>query len=126
MGQDLYIDLPSGVRSDTIPLKRSLTPRDNDLLQRAVTLLVLRDDPELQYEGDSILRLFRKSTTALPIDARDILGPMGEEVKRLLNLDEQKVESVVFEFGDAVASQQVKLTITVTKQNGETETSVLA
>ena len=60
---DLYINLPSGVQSDTIPLERSDETRDDDILQRAVTLLLLRKDPAMQYNGDSILRMFRKSTS---------------------------------------------------------------
>lgn len=125
MPQDLYIDLPSGVRSDTIPLKRTLEPRAEDLLQRAVTLLLLSNDPEFLYEGDSVLRLFRKSTSAVSGEAREILGPIGDALKQKLNADYDQVESVVFEFGEAAAEQQAKLTITVTKYDGEAETSIL-
>ena len=122
---DLYINLPSGVQSDTIPLERSDETRDDDILQRAVTLLLLRKDPALQYNGDSIPRMFRKSTSAIPNDARDILGPIGEALKLRLNSDRTCVSSVVFSFGDAATAQSARLILTVTKINGDTDSTVL-
>ena len=122
---DLYINLPSGVQSDTIPLERSDETRDDDILQRAVTLLLLRKDPALQYNGDSILRMFRKSPAAIPNDARDILGPIGEALKLRLNSERTCVSSVVFSFGDAATAQSARLILTVTKINGDTDSTVL-
>ena len=122
---DLYINLPYGVQSDTIPLERSDEARDDDILQRAVTLLLLRKDTALQYNGDSILRMFRKSTSAIPNDARDILGPIGEALKLRLNSEQTCVSSVVFSFGDAASAQSARLILTVTKINGDTDSTVL-
>lgn len=125
MPQDFFIDLPNGVQSDTIPLTHSREVRDDDLLQRAVTLLLLRKDPEMQISGDSILRVFRKSNSAITSDSGSVLVPVGEALKARLNEEERRVSEVYFEFGEAAAKQSARLVLTVVKTNGETESSVL-
>lgn len=123
---DLYIDLPLNTPSQAIPINKSMEDREDDLLQRAVTLMLLRKDPELQYNGDSVLRLLRKSTSGFKQDVQGILGPIGEALKLRLNAEEVRVRSVYFSFGDDAHSQDAELILTINKTDGGTVSTVLA
>jgi hypothetical protein len=111
MQNDLIINLPQGTGLHVLQISASSDIYD-EVLQRAVMLLLTSDTSELLVDDRTPLQLITEATTGGVGGLNDISGHYADALRRMLNSDENVVEQVDIEFS---VGNGIVMNINITK-----------
>lgn len=126
-------DLPIYLPGDTYLTALVIDPEFkvmSELMQRAVVLLILSNDPNMMVNGLPVITLLRQSTSAIASTLVMMLGGVADTIKSYLNedlsADEEEVDSVTFGTElDENDESTIKVTLTLRLRNNEEETTTV-
>lgn len=106
---DFALDLPSGVGVEHIAIvPETSTPA---LIQRAVCLMIAHEDKGLYVNEIPVLDLFNRMTTKDIIYIAQLLSPVADRLKELLNEDIRTVSDISFTVEQISNKIQVNINI---------------
>ena len=126
-------DLPIYLPGDTYLTALVIDPEFkvmSELMQRAVVLLILSNDPNMTVNGLPVVTLLRQSTSAIASTLVMMLGGVSDTIKGYLNEDisneDEEVDSVTFGAElEENSESAVKVTLTLRLKNNEEETTTV-
>lgn len=111
--EDIIINLPQGVKLNTLTSCPEFSGYSS-LMQRTVVILLTSDNPDLTMDGMTLPQMLEKVTTSGIKEVRALSGHFARILKRMLNADENEVESITIDIGETFP---VVVTINITKTN---------
>lgn len=122
MSSDIQIELTPGVRLSTLQATANF-PEYNELLQRAVMLLLTSTDLRLRVDGRYPDEWFRIGTTSGSQAFQSMLGMLSNSLLSILNEEGTVAEAVTMSLD--VQDNEAKLTINIVSSAGDTVTTTV-
>lgn len=114
---DLTLNLPSGVRLNTLDVVASF-PEYSELLQRVVVLVLMSDLSEMQIDGRTLPELLRTANRSNIAMLNSNLNFIASEALSLLNSEGEVAQSLSISANEVGGVTYIN--ITVTAVDGET------
>jgi hypothetical protein len=119
---DLTLDLTPERKLTTLQLVAEFAQYD-EVMQRAVMLMMTADREELYISGKPVVAAIRTSNAAAINLMRGEFQMMANELKNILNAESNEVEEL--RIVPEVEGTTVKLSIDITKTSGDSSVTVL-
>ena len=124
MAHDFLLDLPVDQAVDALSVVVQRKNRVDPLIQRAMALVLLRNDPQLRiFNGIGIYQSLTGITTGATAALQSELNSCQTYLKQLLNTPSVQVSDLYFEIDTSGTSIQV--TLYINKTTGDTVSAVV-
>jgi hypothetical protein len=124
MANDFLLDLPVDQAVDTLDVVVQRQHMVDPLIQRAMVLALLRNDPQLRiFNGEGIYQSLTKVTTGATSALQSELNSCQTYLKQLLNTPTVQISDLYFTIDTSGTSIQV--TLHMVKTTGDTVSAVV-
>lgn len=124
MANDFLLDLPVDQAVDTLSVVVKRQHKVDPLIQRAMVLTLLRNDPQLRiFQGAGIYQSLTTTTSAATTALQSELNSCQSYLKQLLNTPDTQVSEVYFTIDASGVS--IRVILHITKSTGDTVSAVV-
>ena len=110
---DIILNLPQGAQLSTLAVAPEFESYE-ELMQRAVVLLLTSDSSELLVDGLTLPQMLQQATSSGIRELRSLSGHFADALRQMLNTDNYEVDELTIDIGETFP---VVVTINITKTN---------
>ena len=114
--EDIKLNLTAGNRLTVLEISPEF-PNYNELLQRAVLLLLTSDNPELQVNGYTLSGAVSSATSAGVAELQSYASHYADALRRMLNDEDYAVDSLTIDIESIGTTANI--TVSITTNDGE-------
>ena len=124
MANDFLLDLPVDQAVDTLNVVVQRQHTVDPLIQRAMVLALLRNDPQLRiFDGEGIYQSLTKVTTGATSALQSELNNCQTYLKQLLNTPTVQISDLYFTID--TSGKSIQVTLHMVKTTGDTVSAVV-